>query len=66
MMSKAKWFVVRKPSMGEIIAISANQIVLPKFLRHTKILASFPGPTQISVACSTEKWERAWYNLSRE
>ena len=25
-MSKAKWFVVRKPSTGEIIAISANQI----------------------------------------
>ena len=25
-MSKAKWFVVRKPSIGEIIATSANQI----------------------------------------
>ena len=27
-MSKAKWFVVRKPSTGEIIATSANQIML--------------------------------------
>ena len=31
MMSKAKWFVVRKLSTGEIIAKSANQIVPPKF-----------------------------------
>ena len=30
MMSEAKWFVVRKPSTGEIIAISANQIVPPE------------------------------------
>ena len=28
MMSKAKWFAVRKPSTGEIIGTSANQIVL--------------------------------------
>ena len=38
MMSKTKWFVVRKPSTGEIIATSPNQIVLPKFLRGTKML----------------------------
>jgi len=31
-MSKAKWFAVRKPSTGEIIGTSANQIVPPKFL----------------------------------
>ena len=37
-MSKAKWFVVRKPSTGEIIATSANQIVPPKFLGATKML----------------------------
>ena len=37
-MSKAKWFAVRKPSTGEIIATSANQIVPPKFLGPTKIL----------------------------
>ena len=37
-MSKAKWFAVRKPSTGEIIAKSANQIVPPKFLGGTKIL----------------------------
>ena len=29
-------------------------------------LALFPGPTQLSVTCSTEKQERAWYNLLRE
>ena len=38
MMSKAKWFVVRKPSTGEIIATSANQIVPLKFLGLTKML----------------------------
>ena len=30
------------------------------------MVASFPGPTQLSVASSTEKWERAWYNLSHD
>ena len=29
--------------------------------RCKKSLASFPGPAQLSVACSTEKQERAWY-----
>ena len=37
-MSKAKWFAVRKPSSGEIIATSANQIVPPKFRGPTTIL----------------------------
>ena len=37
-MSKAKWFVVRKPSTGEIIATSANQILPQKFLGGTKML----------------------------
>ena len=32
MMSKAKWFVVRKPGTGEIIATPANQILPLKFL----------------------------------
>ena len=36
--SKAKWFGVRKPSTGEIIATSANQIVPLKFRRPTKML----------------------------
>ena len=36
-MGKAKCFVVRKPSIGEIIAKSANQIVLPKFYGGTKM-----------------------------
>ena len=38
MISKTKWFVVRKPSAGEIIATSANQIVQPKFRGPTKML----------------------------
>ena len=38
MMSKAKWFAVRKPSTCEIIATSANQIVPPKFHGPTKML----------------------------
>ena len=38
MMSKAKWFAVRKPSIGGIIATSANQIVPPKFRGPTKML----------------------------
>ena len=29
-----------------------------------KLVASFPGPAQLSVASSTEKRERAWNNLS--
>ena len=29
-------------------------------------LASFAGPTQLSIACSTEKRERAWYLFSCE
>ena len=29
-------------------------------------IASFPGPAQLSVACSTVKRERAWYLFSRE
>ena len=29
-------------------------------------LASFPGPTQLSVACSNGKAGRAWYLFSRE
>ena len=37
MMSKAKWFVVRNPSTGEIVATSANQIVPLKFHRGTKL-----------------------------
>ena len=32
----------------------------------TLIVASFPGPTQLSVAISTVKRERAWYLFSRE
>ena len=34
--------------------------------RGTAGLALFSGPAQLSVAYSTEKWERPWNNLSRE
>ena len=37
-MNKAKWFAVSKPSTGEIVATSANQIVPPKFRGPTKML----------------------------
>ena len=32
----------------------------------TYTIALFPGPAQLSVACSTEKQERAWYLFSCE
>ena len=32
----------------------------------SRVLASFPGPAQLSVAISTVKRERAWYLFSRE
>ena len=38
MMNKVKWFVVRQPSTGEIIATSANQIVPLEFLEGTIML----------------------------
>ena len=41
MLSRAKWFVVRKPSTGEILAKSANQIVLPKFEEVQKCCTIF-------------------------
>ena len=50
MMSKAKWFAVRKPCTGEIIATSANQIVPPKFRRTYK---NFVHQTPLS-SCSVE------------
>ena len=38
MMNKAKWFAVRKLSIGEIFAKSANQIVPLKFCEGTGML----------------------------
>ena len=52
MMSKAKWFVVRKPSTCGIIATSANQIVPPKFHGPTKMLY-YIHQTPLS-SCSVE------------
>ena len=43
-MSKAKWFAVRKPSTGEIIATSASQIVPSKFRGPTKCCTMFTRP----------------------
>ena len=33
---------------------------------YSAVLASLPGPSQLSIACSTVKWERAYYISSRE
>ena len=38
MMNKAKWFAVKKLSIGEIFAKSANQIVPLKFCEGTGML----------------------------
>ena len=46
-MSKAKWFAVRKPSTGEMIATSANHIVLPKFRQTYKNVAPDPPHPQV-------------------
>ena len=43
-LGKAKWFVVRKPSTGGIIAKSANQIVLLKFRGRYKIAVLYYSP----------------------
>ena len=34
-----------------------------EFRSYEAKIASFPGPAQLSVACSTEKRVRAWDNL---
>ena len=52
MMSKAKWFAVRKPSTGEIIGTSANQIVPPKFRWTYKNFVLY-SPDPLS-SCSVE------------
>ena len=44
-MSKAKWFAVRKPSTGEIIAISANQICATEIpWRYKNVVLYSPDP----------------------
>ena len=44
MMSKAKWFAVRKPSTGEIIAKSANQIAPAEIPWRYKNVLYSPDP----------------------
>ena len=43
MMSKSKWFVVRKPSTGEIITKSVNQIVPLKFCKNVVLYSPVEG-----------------------
>ena len=57
-MSRAKWFAVRKPSMGEIIATSANQIVPPKFWGPTKNVALYSPDPSFLLQCWREIWGR--------
>ena len=52
MMSNDKWLVVRKPSTGEIITTSANQIVQLKFHGPPKMLY-YIHQTPLS-SCSVE------------
>ena len=47
-MSKAKWFVVRKPSAGEIIATSANQIVSSSYKNVVLSDINAPSPYPIT------------------
>ena len=51
MLSKAKWFAVRKPSTLEVIATTANQIVTPKFQGPTKMYYIHQTPLS---SCSIE------------
>ena len=46
--------------------LKMNDDTLRKLDDDCSSLASFPGPTQLSVTCSMEKREMAWNNLSRE
>ena len=57
-MSKAKWFAVRKPSTGEIIATSANQIVPPKFRGPTKMLYYIHQTPPFVLQCWRGVWGR--------
>ena len=54
---------------GALPASSVDINILPhtgEFRSYEGKIASFPGPTQLSIACSTEKRERAWYLFSHE
>ena len=54
-----------------IIPLSYPEVLRLSFSVHVAcppsyLLASFPGPTQLSIACGTEKRERSWYFFSHE
>ena len=53
-MSKARWFVVRKQSTGEIIAKSANQIVLLKFCGGKKCNQTFLSSPRVERVSGNE------------
>ena len=50
-MSKVKWFAVRKPSTGEIIATSANQIIPLKFRRTYKNVVLYSPDLPFLLQC---------------
>ena len=61
-MSKAKWFAVRKPSTGEIIATSANQIVPPKFQQTYKNFVLYSPDPPFLLQCWRGVWARDYTN----
>ena len=57
------------PGRGETPASQPHQLcadITQRWGKELFSLALFPGPTQLSVTFSTEKWERTWYLSSRE
>ena len=63
MISKAKWLEVRKPSTGEIIATSANQIVRLKFQRTYKNVVLYsPDPPFPLAVLKGGVWGRDYQN----
>ena len=54
-MSKAEWFAVRKPSTGEIIATSVNQIVPPNSWTYKNVV---PRPPPFLLQCWRGIWGR--------
>ena len=55
-----------RPSPPPLFDTASDQKLGERSGNNGNLLASFPGPAQLSVASSTEKRERAWNNSSRE
>ena len=63
------WYAeVRRQYVGGIQRYADNVWVVYRSMQTICgwYIASFPGPAQLSVACSTEKQGRAWYIFSCE